>query len=322
MDDIHNIGKPGGILFRIIRKLISKKELYPRFDYQTQLLEDRFIARKVIIKKQGNRNFEKLFKPLLGFDFLWIYLHGSQADHTANSFSDIDDLIVVDLDKMDRKVLIKFIQALNKVDLKFCRSDPLQHHSHFIISQQALKNYDASYLPLETLENSYRIKGPKIISYNMNPERTRKGLLQNIIATSKEILSLFHGFRNHQINLYNLKKLVGSFVLMPAFLFQYSGEFLNKPMAILRANEIFSDSAYKCIEWSTNCRRNWHKVTNCKKFLRYSKLPYFFLNPHLYRIVAKKTSPELNLAEMDMQSLNAREVNDFLQNTLTWLEKN
>ena len=159
MESIHNIGNPGGIYSRVIRKILKNKEIYPSLINQLQYEKCSFKTESVTTNRKVNAEKEKLFKPLLEFDFIWIYLHGSQADNTANSFSDYDDLIVVDVEKVSRKKLIKLIRALNKVELKFCRLDPLQHHSHWIISKQSLNNYDASYIPLYEIKNACRVKG-------------------------------------------------------------------------------------------------------------------------------------------------------------------
>lgn len=265
----------------------------------------------------------RLFMDLRPFEeYVSVYLHGSWADETQTIFSDIDDFIILDTEGLkEKKYLSKVCNILNSIDMEFSRIDPIQHHGHWICSTNELENYDNSFIPLYILKEAKIVMGRNTIVGQINHERTKVGLRKNIINTCKAIEILSRKLFNNSINAYELKGLVGSFALMPAFIMQLKGDECSKPEAIKTAYKIFSESSLLCIQWSTNNRKNWHELTNKFKFMLFSRLAYLFFDPFLWRIFSNKFSPrvhESTVRQLSDTILTKQMVDKFISESLDY----
>lgn len=243
-----------------------------------------------------NQRINGLFKKLKVYEYgVSAFLHGSWADDTCTPFSDIDDLIVLNLESLNQQGdLKKVLTVLNAIDMSFCRIDPIQHHGHWIISKDELKNYDNSFMPVHVLKDAKHILGEDAVVARVNTEVSLLGLKKNVINTCKAIEELAPLYFNGTINAYQLKGLAGCFVLMPAFIYQVLGKKLTKPEAIAKAGGIYSERALNCIRWSGESRLNWSVITESRSYKRFSLLTHVFSNPHLWRRFAKKYSPKVS----------------------------
>lgn len=319
----NQITYPGNTFPRVLRKIIKGGPLYdiyisnPPAD-SSGFNEDGFD----VLAKNDIKIINDLFKGLSAYEeYVSVYLHGSWADGTRNSFSDIDDFVVIDDINIDRKNFINLIKILNKIDLLFCRMDPLQHHGHWITSKTELLDYDNSFIPLSVIAQSKLICGAKRIVARINPEKSRKGLMKNIVSTSNNIKILSCKLFSGCITSFELKCLIGSFALMPAFIFQIQGKIFSKPDAIYRADEIFSRDAQNLIKWSTVCRKNWQVITDSRGFLVFRAFPNLFSNPFLWREFSKHFSPRVNTAQLTKLSdiiICEKSVNKFLREASTY----
>jgi hypothetical protein len=270
-----------------------------------------------------NRGFlQSVFKELLNFDCIDLYIHGSQADKDVTAFSDFDDLIIIDFDKIENKKSLK--KALNKVDMRFCRLDFLQHHGHFIISKNSLSNYDESIIPLLVINDSVVIKGCNNVSYYSNINYSKSKLISVLSNSIEGIIVLSEKYFKSSINLYQLKELVGIFVLIPAIIFQIKGEMISKKEAIFRASEIFNEQSLNCINWSTYCRENWHRIYDDKRVLFFKKTPFFFRDPFLYRWFANRYAPIVSLNKLEFDFLQKKHIESYISiiNSLVFDENN
>lgn len=313
LNDIMDIAFPGGFLLRVIRYFLKRTPLYPHFNISAFSQAPDNHRENITVAAIAGIDKKKLFMELSDFEGVWIYLHGSQADSTANSFSDYDDLIIIDITKVQQKQLRNLIKALNRVDMRFCRIDNLQHHGHWIISRQSLDNYDESFVPLVVLKNAMVIRGPQELSYTVDFKKTKEGLRKNILSAVKSIACLYDDYNTRTINAYNLKCLIGSFLLIPAYIFQYNGESISKPDAIAKARANYTDRAYACIVWATYCRNNWHKVLQTRGFNKLKYFSYTMVNPHIYRYIVQRILPRVNLNKLEFDFLDPESVNAFIQ---------
>lgn len=255
--------------------------------------EKRDLKQMEVSVMRSNCEFLKaLFKGYKRFPSLEIYIHGSWADNTKTSFSDFDDLIIVhDGDfstTSERKELDKW---LNKVDMRFCRMDPLQHHGHWIIWESELNNYDESYMPMSVLANGLVLQGRHRIFYSVDTLLSRHGLLRNIDFTLRNIEVLMLRYFDNKINAYDLKCLIGSILLMPAYLYQSQGVDLSKREAIESSNVIFSTDAFEVIRKASYMRSNWDRVFKSSRMIPLKLFSKICTNPHIFRKVSKKISP-------------------------------
>lgn len=200
-----------------------------------------------------------LAQPLPG---LSLYLHGSFADLQYTAFSDVDDLVVLHRSAwQDPHNLRRMGTQLAWMARSFQNVDPFQHHGHWLLTELDLLLYDQTYMPLVVLENALRVSGERDIKCRLrfNPTGFRRNLDLTIQATYH---ALDLAARRRGLNAFDIKKLAGQIVLIPAYLFQVQGEMLSKPRAIQRASELFSPFAMQAIEWSTLVRREFAPLVN------------------------------------------------------------
>ncbi|WP_209330312.1 hypothetical protein [Lunatimonas salinarum] len=249
-------------------------------------------------------------------DYVSVFLHGSWVDDSTTPFSDIDDFVIINFEKANNDgVLPSISKILSKIDMEFCRIDPLQHHGHWGCFSEDLVHYDDSYMPVSVVRNSFRILGNSKFVGNIDKTRSLLGLRRNIYVTCDNIERLFDLLIRNKINTYDLKCLVGSFALMPAFIFQTIGNDLDKKSSIQKADLIFSRDALFCIEWATDCRKNWGLITESYKFRMFARLTNFFRDPFLWRLFSRKFSPRVNssnLFNLSINSLKRKHVDCFV----------
>lgn len=319
----NQITYPGNIPIRILLKLIKNKPLYDFSKLNSHKVTNKHGRDKYHISdKCDNKLINNIFRDILPYEkYVSVYLHGSWADGTKTAFSDIDDFVVIDDFNVSRNMLIAIINILNKIDMIFCRIDRLQHHGHWITSKKELLDYDDSFIPLFIFEKGKLICGEELLRANINKEKSRRGLIRNIITTSNNIEIISKKLFSGGITSFELKCLVSSLALMPAFVFQLKGYKLTKPEAIKKADEIFSPEARILISWSTLCRRNWQVVTNDKNYLFFSSFSNLFFNPHLWRKFSKCFSPGINALQLcNLSDISIREENikEFVNESLNY----
>jgi predicted nucleotidyltransferase len=255
-----------------------------------------------------------LFRELLEVPGLWIYLHGSQADGTTTAFSDFDDLVVVDsVAVRDADVAVALRRGLRLAELRFQRLDPLQHHGHWIVMRDAFDCYDAGYLPPWALRDALVVRGPASFTVRIAQGRTRATLEANVRSAAMAIEALYQLYGRGRMNLYHLKRLVGQFALFPAYLLQWSGDWVDKPEALARAAELYDELALECIRWSTRCRAEWARVLKSPAFTCYRAASLACPSPPLYRRLAGRFGAPVDVARLGMGGLSERSVAAFLE---------
>src|SRR5690606_31089346 len=100
--------------------------------------------------------------------------------------------------------------VLDEIEITFQKIDPIQHHGHWLIKRSSLDNYDASYMPLHIMSDAVCMHGKSKIKASINNAITRENNIKRIIQTCRNIEDLFLQFKNGNINIYNLKRFVGS----------------------------------------------------------------------------------------------------------------
>jgi hypothetical protein len=242
---------------------------------------------------QATEEIKTVFSGAQKFPFIDLYVHGSWADNTRTPFSDLDDLVIIDRERIKNNKQIRMLEIwLNRVDMKFCRIDPLQHHGHWLIYRDELDNYNESFIPLTVLERAILVQGSKSIDAKINKDLTVEGVKQNLELTLSNIQRLFEKYEAGSINLYEMKGLVGSFLLVPAFAYQCRRNRVTKKWALENSHQIYSEEGYQAIDYCSFVRNNWHTALRGSQYYIYSLTPYFFTNPHFYRRFARHLSPK------------------------------
>ncbi len=320
--DCNQITLKNSALYRLYAFFRKKKTNQDKKTHNTITNSHEF---KVSLKSNcENKVIQNLFKQIKPYEkAVTALLHGSWADQTNNSFSDIDDFIILEKDKItSKKDFYKLISILNKIDMSYCRIDPIQHHGHWLVCSEELKHYDNSFMPLFIMKDAKRIIGKSEIIAYVDDKKTQLGLKNNIINTCKNIERLYKKYHSNKINSYEMKCLVGSFALVPSFVVQLQQLELNKPESIKHSIKLFSKEAYTCVAWATNCRNNWTIVTNKKSFKMFKFLTRFCTNPHLWRRFSERYSPKIHFNDTKLLStieLKSNNVSCFLNETLKHL---
>ncbi|MFH1499600.1 MAG: nucleotidyltransferase domain-containing protein [Verrucomicrobiota bacterium] len=256
------------------------------------LFEDRVVH--VPRRAAVDSEYSKVFAGVDAFPSLSVYIHGSWADGTMTPFSDYDDLIIVDYSRIDGEDELRAIEAfLGKVDMYFCSMDPLQHHGHWLVDRENLMGLDESYLPLMVLKNAVCVQGEMQVAYRTDVSRSRAGFRRNVEVTCRNIESWRSPYLAGRISLYDMKCLLGSFMILPAYVFQASGEMVSKPEGIGRALEIFSTDSLGILQQCTNMRQEWHRVLAGWRHSLWRAGGALIRNPNMHRRYARQLSVSL-----------------------------
>lgn len=270
--------------------------------------------------RAATEEIKAVFSGVHQFPYIDVYVHGSWADNTKTAFSDLDDFIIIDRQKIGDSDQIELLEFwLNSVDMKFCRIDPLQHHGHWFVYKDQLDNYDESYIPLTVLDGAISVQRSTIVRAMINEELTLAGMKQNLQLTIENIQYLYNKYNSNLINLYEMKALIGSFLLVPAYSLQIRGERVSKKWAIENSQQVYSDHGNRVLALCSLMRKEWDRVLASKSYSVFSKLPYLFTNPHVYRRFAKRAAPIF--MKQTFPELQEVWVNKFITDTLEYVNE-
>lgn len=262
---------------------------------------------------------EKIFAPLKELKHVQVFLHGSWADNTATAFSDIDDFVIIDDTKLTPNELRSVEEMLLKVQDEFYRIDPLQHHGHWRIFKSQLEDYNNAVIPLFILEDSICLVGSNIIEASINHNKTFYTISNSIKGFCVWIDKLFSDYYINQLNIHNLKRLVGSVVLLAPLINQLKGNNIDKRTAIQNAYQLFTDEALPLIKWASDLRTNWYILTDDQKFkdfaCKQNSIPLGKWQKH-----AEDNAPIINSASLSDIKPNPTLVNTFINQCIAHLD--
>ncbi|WP_338397759.1 nucleotidyltransferase domain-containing protein [Persicobacter psychrovividus] len=263
---------------------------------------------------------QNLFEPLREFGGIQIFIHGSYADNTMTAFSDIDDFIVIDDVNLSKIELQEIESKLKEIEEKFYELDPLQHHGHWKVYTSELKDYNNGVIPLFILESAICIKGENKIEASINYFNTFNTLSGSISGFCRWIDVLFDDYFHDRLNIYNLKRLVGSVVLLVPLLNQIKGINIDKRTAILNSGDLFSLDAQKLIQWATDLRSNWGELIYSGSFQEFvSKQPVVGLEN--WQKYAESNSPVLSACQLSKIKPSKGMVENFITECVTHLDE-
>ena len=311
--DMGRCGAPVDLWRRVRRKWRGVRALPPVAPPSREACRD-LQSRRVQAGRRADPNsaYRRVFSGIEEFPALAVYAHGSWGDGTMTPFSDYDDLIIVDYSCIrDPGEMRRLENALYDVDARFCRLDPLQHHGHWIVAREDLAALDESYIPLKVLDGAVCVQGDLEVGYSVDMIRSAQGFRNNINMTCEGIELLFAAYQQHRINLFDMKSLVGSFFIIPAYVFQSRGQVISKAEAIGRAEELFGAGGCSLISKCSAIRREWGRVVGTPEFGRFRRIGGLCGNGNLHRRYAQRFAPSFPVAAFPR--LEAGEVEEFLE---------
>jgi len=246
---------------------------------------------------------DKELKPYL----VDAYLHGSLSTMDFTEFSDLDTLFIIKQDVLEDP---EKIRELEKNFIKSSRYlyefDPLQHHSHFFLTECDMSFYNQSFLPISAIELSTSILG--------------KGThLRFLIRDSKdeskkrfiESVRIILRYANNAETLkkpYFLKGMLSHFMILPALFLQLEGNYVSKKASFDIMKEKIPSQMWSTMEKVSALRKNWsqrpafyikklNRVLGTYNPLLLSHLGKFVSRPSILR--KNQIAPEL-LAEIEV----------------------
>lgn len=298
-------------LLRSLRGRVARAEMQPVVTLQRT-------ATEVLTTVRGAQSarLAQIFDGCEEFPGLRVFVHGSWADDTKTGFSDLDDFIILDPQQFDRQSTRRLVRWLNRVDMRMCRIDPLQHHGHWIVCAEDLVDYDAANMPPAALQGAICLQGDPLIRFLVSQEKSRagyrrvlSGLLQNIELFSTKYFS-------RSINAYEMKGFVSSILLVPALIMQLGGEQTDKRSAILSADRVLPPEACKVVAVCSAIRTGWAVQLNAPKFVLFRALAGLFFNPHFFRRFAAHFSPRYARTDVEIEPEDLNVLKKYIRSVL------
>jgi len=257
---------------KIIEKTIKKTTCKEMFisDYK----DKQYIKPVFDLKEFAEK---KLKRYLLGF-----YIHGSLSTKDyVKGWSDLDTLAVINKKTMSSyKDLLSLRDHLYKSRKFSYLIDPLQHHSHTIITEYDLDYYPEFYFPSVLFRYSKSFFNfDKIKKIN-----TRENNIERIHALFYFVnyFRSLHSDKKYKLGSYNSKFLLHTITLFPALYLQAKGKNMYKKYSFDIAKKDFNRDNWQIIKEVENIRKSWPKTKT--SFIK----NYSGINPLLaYQLNAK-----------------------------------
>ncbi|MFX0139666.1 MAG: hypothetical protein ACFFDN_38860 [Candidatus Hodarchaeota archaeon] len=195
---------------------------------------------------------EKIIHNKMASSISGVFVHGSISTNDYTDFSDFDAGIIVKNEVMLNPHLLKGLKENIKRALKIIlKFDNLQHHGFFIIPEGFLDHYPEEYLPLEVF------KFAKSLS---NPFKVKIKIYRNLDTAREKFLRIADTLDDDKFkppsNLYEIKRLLSGFMLLPTFYLQIRGIYIYKKFSFDLVREEFLDSWW-VMDRVSQLRQDW-----------------------------------------------------------------
>ncbi|MGR0480689.1 MAG: nucleotidyltransferase domain-containing protein [Candidatus Electronema sp. V4] len=242
--------------------------------------------------------------------FFDLVIHGSYADNTYTSASDVDDMVIINRRAFEKlEFFIETKRILYELNTYYQYIDPVQHHGHWMITEFDLLNYNQSVMPVCVLYDALSIDKELQLDIYINKEKSKQGFYNTLDVTLRTYKMTFNMLYLDKINLFYLKVLISCISLLIPLLFEINGQIFNKKNAILRSYEILDDQAMKILDWSTFIRKNWDKLPSVKSYIYIRLISKIIKNRSILECIARKKMPRISFK--DIPGLNELKKSDF-----------
>ncbi len=236
-----------------------------------------------------------------------LILHGSFGTHDYTKFSDIDLLLILNLEKCEFLKVKRGIKKILNIIFSF---DYTQHHGVFIIPEETLKFYPEWFLPISSLKKGKSFSGE--INLKLKP-------FSDIDFSRERFLNFLDGIlKNYESGIflkngYNLKHFISRVLLIPTLFLETRGENVYKGESF----KIFYDlgfDRYQIISLFSEIRERWERGKNTFPFLEFGN-PWFYhkINRVFFSKIEKHISNEFL---KDIENLKLKEFFSFLRSKI------
>lgn len=213
-----------------------------------------------IIRKTIGNKYQDLI-----FDIL---VHGSIATHEECSYSDFDGLVILNDRALALTDQLRGISSeLSRLRKWFLKTDILQHHGWFLLTESDLLNLDTAYFPVEILRHSKSLLKHSAYSIRLIPD-SDPDFSKTFSDVSNKTLRLTESVVK-QMDMYELKSVLSRIFLLPALYHQakYSKGIFKKD-SFDTVKQEFGNQLWQPIDDASRIRSQWsQKVSKIRSFL-------------------------------------------------------
>lgn len=236
-----------------------------------------------------------------------VIIHGSCANKSTCSFSDIDCIVVLS----DCKDIHKLIEAKRKI--MRCRVyldafNPWNHHSFGVLTEQDLEFYRETYLPVETLKESLGLFPTHL------PISVIKESKENEILRMEKLMRRFDNIEKHHYdNPYYLMDFIGSVLLLPTLYLARNKVICTKKESFTLIDKYLTSEERQLLGEIEQARLDWKFNKRMGYNLRKALLS--IMSPALWKIIEQHSMAFSDEDEFNLLS------NDYMKEARPLVQK-
>mgnify|MGYP001388920141 CR=1 FL=1 len=242
---------------RKAKKIVCKE--FRAVDYQDQ----EYISPLLNLQQYANKTLKKY---LVGF-----YLHGSLSTNDyVKGWSDLDTFLIVKKQTLKSpESLLALRYELYKSRSFHYRFDPLQHHSHMIISEYDLDYFSETYFPLILFKYSKSLM-TKDFSRSIHVRKDSIKKIRSLFYFVNYFRDLYFN-KKYNMKIYDVKFLFHAVTLFPTLYLQAKGIHVYKKYSFAKAKKDFEAGEWRVMKGVEKLRNHW-KMKNSNIFKAYEKI--------------------------------------------------
>jgi hypothetical protein len=241
------------------------------------------------------RAVRQLSRAFGGREGLQLYLHGSLATCDTTPYSDVDTLLLVEHEWLERpEALAELRHVVRSAQRWLYAYDPTQHHGFMVVTALDLERYAPHYFPLELLQFAYPLTPARTVRY-----RCRAAFEESYAifrGVCRRLQRLCEGTDPWPGSRYALKLVLSEAMLIPSYFLQLTGRVLYKRDSFGVVRSLLSVRAQRAMDalsaWRVEWRRSgWDRL--------YRMAGPFLPDPLARRALGRARSCRLSRVEMD-----------------------
>jgi len=209
--------------------------------------------------KRGVAALHRLANGVLREHAMDYFVHGSYASLDTSGYSDLDTLVILKAEVVsDVKRLMLAASDLRSALKNLYRTDPLQHHGHFVIAEQDLWAYPETFFPLVLFEHAVSLRDDRQgATLEVTPRDCRLETHAAVWGICYEIRKRFLQSRPPR-SAFEKKLFLSWLMLLPAMYLQAKGQACYKRDSFGLARGDFDGAVWQAsVEMASQKRAVW-----------------------------------------------------------------